>query len=443
MASPALNLKAKPSLQKIDVPARQEDMIEDFYFKTFRLFGNLSDEDFIKLNQTSMVDRDDWLDFQYAATAYILKNYGIPIVILIGCIGNIMSFCVFVASHLKFQSSSIYLAFLSVVDTAFLLCLLVSWLWQLDINLIHRQGICQTVLYFSNATGFLSVYTVVIFTIERWIIVFHPVKKNVWCTTKKARITITIISCIAFCIYSYTIWSTGIFVLHDGQSYCISKPKYAIVLQVISIIDTLITLILPAVIISLLNVKITMKIWEFVHKDNTNNLYMVSPTADQPMSRCSILLNHFNNGADETEVGANVTIKKYSRTNINSVTTYNSRSKLKTRKLKSRGKGRLHMRTTRSLLIVSSVFVVLNLPSHAFRIYIVIAELIDPTYVYPRLVLFLQHVFQLIYYLNFAVNFFLYSACSKSFRQAFYRLCLRFKRKVGIGWTKFKTLGNV
>ena len=256
-------------------------------------------------------------------------------------------------------------------------------------------------------------------------------------------IMIGIISVVAMCIYSYIIWSIGLVELPGGQSYCISKPKYMRELQVISTVDTLVTLILPAIIIIVLNVKITLKIWEFVHKDNTEILYMVSPAADQLMSRCSILFEKNFNPETEIEISASVTSKRYSRTNINSATTYNIRSKTKTKMLKSRGKGRLQMRTTRSLIIVSSVFVALNLPSHAFRIYAVVTEFIDPTFVYPKPVLFLQHLFQLIYYFNFAVNFFLYSACSKSFRRAFQRLCLRIKSKFAIGWMKVVNICHI
>ncbi|KAI0209000.1 hypothetical protein LSAT2_006305 [Lamellibrachia satsuma] len=74
------------------------------------------------------------------------------------------------------------------------------------------------------------------------------------------------------------------------------------------------------------------------------------------------------------------------------------------------------------LLAVSTTFVLLNLPSHAIRVHSFIVGLIDSTYRPSRELLVLQEVSTLVYYCNFAVNFFLYSLCGDNFRKALWSL---------------------
>ena len=97
---------------------------------------------------------------------------------------------------------------------------------------------------------------------------------------------------------------------------------------------------------------------------------------------------------------------------------------------------RLRMRTTRTLLVVSSVFLLLNLPSHAFRIYSIVEEIrgggdrgddggdvIDAeASASETSVDYWQQLLLLLYYAHFSVNFFLYIASSQSFRNALRRV---------------------
>ena len=80
------------------------------------------------------------------------------------------------------------------------------------------------------------------------------------------------------------------------------------------------------------------------------------------------------------------------------------------------------LKTTCMLLVVSTVFVVLNAPSHAFKILNMVKDLKQEDYKISDTALIWQEVFQLIYYMNFSINFFLYSAYAKRFRQGLRRL---------------------
>jgi len=74
------------------------------------------------------------------------------------------------------------------------------------------------------------------------------------------------------------------------------------------------------------------------------------------------------------------------------------------------------------LLLVSTVFLLLNIPSHAVRVYVFLKSTVDPSYVPDRLLVLVQKIIQHLFYVNFATNFLLYSASGKAFRRATYRL---------------------
>ena len=56
----------------------------------------------------------------------LLDLYLLPLISVIGCIGNVLSFVVFTTTYLRRLSSSVYLAALAVADTIFLLVLFCS-----------------------------------------------------------------------------------------------------------------------------------------------------------------------------------------------------------------------------------------------------------------------------------------------------------------------------
>jgi len=82
-------------------------------------------------------------------------------------------------------------------------------------------------------------------------------------------------------------------------------------------------------------------------------------------------------------------------------------------------------RITKALLVVSTVFVALNLPSYAFRIHAFVIDLRNEPYDMSLHAFIWQEFIQFLYYSNFSSRFFLYCACSTNFRQALKRLVCR------------------
>lgn len=89
------------------------------------------------------------------------------------------------------------------------------------------------------------------------------------------------------------------------------------------------------------------------------------------------------------------------------------------------GRTRAQHRTARMLIIVSSVFVILHLPNHLFRMHAFLSSSLDERYSTDLMALKWHELFQLLWHLNFSINFFLYSVCGRQFRHCLHLLCTR------------------
>ena len=388
----------------------------------------------------SMLDFDP-LMYEYDTTSYVVLEYitnflnifGIPFIIVIGVIGNTLSIITLSCSYLRHQSSTVYLAFLSTVDTGFLVSLAFVWLQKLHVNIFVRTGWCTFVIFTTYVYSFLSVWTVVSFTFERYVVVYHPLRKNSLCTRRRARIVVSSLVVLAVLLYSFSLWTSGVLeVPFVKKEMCMELPQYFAITRVIININTVVTMVLPSFLIVFFNAAMAIKIVNFMNRRRAG--LHVSSSSSSPRLR----------GTDDPfDPASRNRLPLLAVPGVSSLAGSRVRvcdaANLPARQLTLRKHGGAHLkdnlrhtfqlRTTRSLLLVSSMFVALNLPDHVFRVYVFSVYLVDERSALPRSALLWLQVLKFLYYSNFAANFFLYNACSRSFRCALRRLCWTLKRR--------------
>jgi 7 transmembrane receptor (rhodopsin family) len=172
---------------------------------------------------------DPW-DIEFQRIINVLHVYVLPVIILIGIVGNTLSFFVYIGTpRLYRQSSSLYLAFLAAVDNISLIFIFVVWFGMVGVHLLHKNGWCQTVMYCTYVCSFLSAWTVVSFTCERWIVVFHPLKRHRLCTRRRAIVVMTSLTVGSMAFYSFSLFSQGVRYASNGVSdlpVCVTLPQY-------------------------------------------------------------------------------------------------------------------------------------------------------------------------------------------------------------------------
>lgn len=283
----------------------------------------------------------------------------IPVIVLAGFVGNLLSAVIFLQPSLRQTSCCIYLAARAIADIGFLTCLFVIWLPKVGTDVLLVTGICQLVVFLSYLTAFVSAWFVVWLTIENFYRICRPFRMHVFCTATKAKLVISFTTTIGCGIYSICL-ATNHIVDKNGTKECTWQNKYQTINKILSYADAVLTLLIPLVIIALTIVRTS---WFIV-------------------SRCN-----------------------------------------KTRKTNSSSSRELQSRMTHLLFVVSFVFLLLSLPSYIIRLRLTVYSLImgeaNPS---PQDFL-LQRIFQNVYYATFAVNFFIYFGYARLFRKKCLELC--------------------
>lgn len=304
-------------------------------------------------NFTNNEENEAFYDFVHG-----LYLYAIPIICCAGIVGNICAFKVCVFTYFSKQPSTIYLASLSLSDTWFLIALLVGWFGSLNEYLSHTGAWCLVAVYISYLTSFLSAWYIVLVSVDRYIVVCHPLHGPKLCTKKRSLIATLIVTIFGMLFYSHCFFTNEV-ILIDSRRSCRWKQFHLGFITVFTYIDTTLTFILPFITVIILNmcVIIAIRRFSFRHINVYQKKYYSPP--------CNVL-------------------------------------------------SKAQVRMTMMLVVVSTFFLILNLPSHGIRFYILVNNLISD----KNIPLFLaQQVCQIIYYVNFGINFLLYVGSSKAFRR--------------------------
>lgn len=359
-----------------------------------------------------------------------IQLYAVPLLVLLGTVGNLLSLAVFRCTKLRRLSTSYYLTALALSDTTFLICIFVVWLENVKVHIYTQPYLCQFVTYTIHVCCFLSPWLVVTFTVERYVATCYPLRRASVCTVSRAKIVVAVLTFIGSAFYSYTIVMAGIY---PDMSFCGLLPGYEEPLNVLNSLDTFFTLVIPVALIIGLNFQIGYAVWHF----------------EKVRRRMTISLHHYRN------TNGNCSID--SLNSHNSMQNNGSRCTATVSTCVGHG-GQFQLKITKMLLIISSIFVLLNAPSYVHRLWMFylfrIAKGSSQTNTYSSINVtdisfnatdfgtnnidtnetscsdsteqspadniqyILTHSFQLIYYLNFAINFLLYCMCGENFRKS-------------------------
>ncbi|XP_061171071.1 somatostatin receptor type 4-like [Saccostrea echinata] len=327
----------------------------------------------MSVNITNLKNSTDFDDSEYGIerTSFLIRLLALPMICLIGFVGNSISIKMFVRKTQRTTSCCIYLAMKAISDNGFLLTLLIAWLDFVNIRVFHIEGVCQIVLFLSYLCGFMSAWAVVLVTIENYIRVCCPVKVASSCTAKIARNTVMTCFISACIIYNFPLWGAKITVLH-GKAFCHTNPEFQNVQLALTYVDTILTLVVPLFIVPV--------------------LVLMTIFSSGEATRRSTRLRRAHSTARRKKISP-------------------------------------HCAVTRLLLTVALVFLFLHTPSHIVRIKVTVEGLMRKVYTASSEDRVLQQLFLTLYYLNYSVNIFIYVFCGSRFRTTLYTSIREFSTK--------------
>ena len=188
-----------------------------------------------------------------------------PLIISVGIIGNTLTFLIFLCSRLRSLSSSHYLAAIVIVNTLYLLSLFIHWLGLFGFDTYNKPGLCQFFKFINEASGFLSIWYLTAFAVDRYICICWPAEAPKMCTRTRARVVIICILCIGIVVFMNMSLTVGVIPIRKGQPpRCSPFPLFYSELRILKTLDLVVNKLLPYFTIFILTILIlynTCKVW--------------------------------------------------------------------------------------------------------------------------------------------------------------------------------------
>lgn len=143
-----------------------------------------------------------------------LMTYALPVIIIMGTIGNVLSFFVLVRCQMRNTSVYFYLLALAVADTSMLyVSAFKTWIRAVfGYELLHESdGACKVVTFLFLFWLHLSAWLIVFVTVDRFVVVWFPFKASSVCTVTRSRIA-TVALVMTIIVYnSHVFWTYHLF----------------------------------------------------------------------------------------------------------------------------------------------------------------------------------------------------------------------------------------
>lgn len=360
----------------------------------------------------------------------------------------------------QFSSSNYFIFCLAVSDLMYNFVLLLVWISRVSYNLVHIKYICQVTIAITYICSFLSAAFTTLFTFQRFMAVLRPLKSATNFSLQSPNFIKKLIC--ALVIFSLLVYSYSLFLYdtepkkdHDQTeafSKCGPKENSKNLLLIIdNTVDTLLTLIIPSFGIMFMNVAICRSFSNyqkenlFNDKSKTQNslkekskfsaeesiVFKETSLIDEETSKtrrntiCSDAevdelkkvtqstnylglpikdMNEINNSNHNNSNNQNIN-------HTNSTNSAHNKNKVSHQVASSR-------HVTKTLLIVSFAFILLNSPFRASQLFSYIRMFITKNYVYSNFEFAINEVLLNLYFTSYSVNFFLYSLCGRKFRDS-------------------------
>ncbi|XP_060603246.1 somatostatin receptor type 4-like [Ruditapes philippinarum] len=307
---------------------------------------------------------------QSFATMVKVETICLPVICVLGLIGNSLSTITFLRKPLRDAPCSLYLATRGISDNGFLLSLFLVWVSStFNLKLSQVKGVCQLTIFMTYVCGCVSVWLCVFITTENFLLIHNPYVARRVCCNQVARICIIVVLLLAFGVYNISLW-----IINED---CSHNPSFSLLTQVLVYSDTLLTLVIPTVIIFVLLSMIAYKMMKIIHVRRLHDTVLERLTQEKQRPKKILPI----------------------------------------------------AKVTKMLFVVSVTFFALNVPSHVMRLMLLIGSFTKGARTAPVVQATIQVSFQLIYYMSFSVNICVYALFGSNFRKLFIKTFCRHKNR--------------
>lgn len=314
-----------------------------------------------------------------------LLIYVLPVIIVLGTVGNILSFIVMMQREMRKSSTCFYLAILAIADTIILYVSgLKTWIraWS-GFEMLHVSGLVCKLLYFLiHSCLHFSAWLIVAVTIERFVAVWFPLKAPSFCSLLRAKVITTFIAGIIASVNIHIFWTAELVnapnSLNPDKVQCSAYTYKDIVCAVFPWVNLTVYSFLPFTVLLIFNILIIVSLV------NHRKAIMGAMTRDDQIQR------------------------------------YN------------------HRKLAITLLAISFIWIFTTIPSTLYGVTAQRSTSIED----DATGMLIKVVFYLLMYFNHSVNFLLYCITGQRFRKELVRLVCRAQNRQPRAKLVFKTSGS-
>ncbi|CAF1017743.1 unnamed protein product [Adineta ricciae] len=143
--------------------------------------------------QENVITFDNTVAYEFSNTVSSLSIYILPILALTG--NTLTLLVIFTNSHLNRSSFAVYVKCLAISDTSVLVFKFLSYQNKTSKH-FYFPSFCTILIFFTEASVLLSIWTIVAITIERTFVVLLPLHQKKFVSAYRARMTILILTSI-------------------------------------------------------------------------------------------------------------------------------------------------------------------------------------------------------------------------------------------------------
>ena len=266
----------------------------------------------------------------------------ITIINVIGLYGNLMSINIFMSKSYPNFSLRVYLILLSLSDQLVLALHYIDFTFRSWVNLTESYSsrfnfvdkcllCCKLIPYLRNVFRTISVYTLLLMTFQRYVVLYFPLVRAKWCSIKFTKRILFVLILISLVLNVNNLILNDLEVHQENQEhYCTVKKEYIKYQFVIDIVFVMFTILIPTIFVLVISFVLLSKIKSNAPKDYFNlclcNINF-SPNRDSLTDKTNAdddRRNEFNSNMDSMYVMDAQNAQNANNTNQNMV--YNSTS---------------------------------------------------------------------------------------------------------------------
>ena len=186
----------------------------------------------------------------------------VPVIVLMGTVGNALSFCVLVRRRMRSTPMYFYLTLLAVADT-FVLYVSAFKVWiraltQFEVLHVSNVG-CKLIMFILLCSFYMSAWLVVLVTLDRFLVIWFPFRGYLLMRIRQARLTAAVLAVVVVVYNVHIFWTIGLHRLGSSPT-CVADEDNFFMTHVFEYLKLISYCVVPFFIVIGLNVGILVRI---------------------------------------------------------------------------------------------------------------------------------------------------------------------------------------